>query len=87
MVAGTLAVDRCILLPQAGLALAGGAIGVAGALLVTREMRSLLFGVDTIDPLTFVGAALLMAIVTAAACYIPARRAMHVDPMVTLRHE
>jgi putative ABC transport system permease protein len=61
--------------------------GVVTALLVTRLMRSLLFGVTSFDPFTFATVALALTFVGLAACYIPARRAMRVDPMVALRYE
>jgi putative ABC transport system permease protein len=65
----------------------GIAIGVAGALGLTRFLRSMLFEITPTDPATFVGVALLLFFVALAACYIPARRAMRVDPMVALRYE
>jgi predicted permease len=71
----------------AKIALFGIAIGIAGALALTRLMASLLFEVKATDPATFVAVAILLALVTLAACYIPARRAMRVDPMVALRYE
>jgi len=69
------------------LASIGIAIGVAGALALTRFLRSMLFEIKPTDPATFIGVAALLVVVALAACYIPARRAMRVDPMVALRYE
>jgi putative ABC transport system permease protein len=71
----------------ARLAITGVAIGIAASLAITRLMSSLLFGVSATDPLTFVGVASLLTAVALLASYIPARRAMRVDPMVALRYE
>jgi predicted permease len=67
------------------LALAGVTIGLAAAFLLARLIRSLLFGVDATDPITFAGISLLLAIVTLLACYVPARRAARIDPLISLR--
>jgi predicted permease len=67
--------------------LIGVLIGAAVALALTRVMATLLFGVSARDPFTFIGVAILLAMVSLLACYIPARRAMRVDPMVALRYE
>jgi putative ABC transport system permease protein len=69
------------------LAVIGVIIGLGGSIALTRVMSSILFGVSATDPLTFSSIALLLTAVAAIACYIPARRAMKVDPMVALRHE
>jgi predicted permease len=67
--------------------LIGVAIGFAGSLALTRTVESLLFGVTSTDPLTFLSVSLLLTVVALAAGYIPARRAMRVDPVVALREE
>ncbi|HYY56583.1 MAG TPA: ADOP family duplicated permease, partial [Pyrinomonadaceae bacterium] len=69
------------------LALFGIAVGLAGAFALTRLMKNLLFGVSAIDPLTFGSVAALLAVVAFFACYLPARRATRVDPMIALRSE
>jgi putative ABC transport system permease protein len=65
----------------------GLGIGLAGSLASTRFLSSFLFGVTATDPLTFAGVIILLALVALAACYIPARRATEIAPMVALRHE
>jgi predicted permease len=78
---------RLVMRDGAKIALFGIASGIAGALALTRLMASLLFEVKPTDPATFAGVAILLAFVVLAACYIPARRATKVDPMVALRYE
>ena len=65
----------------------GLVIGLAGSLAAARVLRTLLFETDVYDPLTFAIVPLVLAVVSLAACYVPARRAAVVDPMVTLRTE
>jgi len=80
-------VIRLILGEGARLILAGLVAGLAVALSMARLLSSLLFGISATDPATFAGIALLLSAVAMLACYIPARRAMQVDPMVALRYE
>ena len=69
------------------LAFVGVLVGIAVALGVTRYLGSLLYDVHTDDPVTMIGVAALLILVALAACYIPARRAMKINPMVALGYE
>jgi macrolide transport system ATP-binding/permease protein len=85
--AKSIEVLRLVLRQGLVLTLAGVAVGLAGALAGTRVLSVMLYGVTARDPLTFTAVIILLASVALAACWIPARRAMRVDPMVALRHE
>jgi predicted permease len=80
-------VMRLIIGHGAKMALIGVAIGIIGALALTRLMSNQLFGVSAHDPLTFAAVATLLIFVAVMACYTPARRAVRVDPMIALRHD
>jgi putative ABC transport system permease protein len=69
------------------LAFVGVATGIVASLALTRAMKNLLFGVSATDPATFAAIALLLTLVALLACWIPARRATRIDPLVTLRSE
>jgi len=78
---------RMVMTQGTKLTLIGVAIGIVAALGLTQLIAATLFGVSATDPATYVAVAILLIAVALLACYIPARRAMKVDPMVALRYE
>ena len=82
-----LQVGRLILGQGLTLAAAGIALGLAGAVAATRLLEGLLFSISTTDPTVYAALAGLLLAIAALACYVPARRAMRVDPVVALRSE
>jgi predicted permease len=78
---------RMVLKDGAQMTMAGIILGLVGALALTRMMRTMLYGVRPTDPLTFISVAALLGAIAMFACYVPARRAMKVDPMEALRHQ
>jgi ABC-type antimicrobial peptide transport system permease subunit len=78
---------RLVLIQAVALAMTGVAIGASVALQLTPMLRALLFGVTSNDPATFVAVGIALVAVAAAACYLPARRAISVDPSLVLRRD
>jgi len=80
-------IARMVLRAGFGLAAIGGVFGIAGAAVLTRFLRNLLFGVQPIDAITFLTVPAMLAVIAIAATYFPARRAWRIDPMAALRTE
>jgi ABC-type antimicrobial peptide transport system permease subunit len=78
---------RLVIRQGMGLTIIGLIVGVAAGSVVTRVLSDMLYGVGTRDPFVFAGAPLLLLVVAFLACYIPARRATRIDPLVALRYE
>ena len=89
MALGARAADVLRLVLREGMApvVLGGGAGMIAALAATRAIRSMLFGVTPLDPVSFAAAPAVLATVALMACYLPARRATRVDPLVALREE
>ena len=85
--ATSIGVMRLVIGQGGRLALAGIALGLAGGAGVTRVLKRMLFGITPFDPVTFVGAAVILGSVALVASLIPALRATRVDPLTALRHE
>jgi putative ABC transport system permease protein len=80
-------VFRSVIARGLGLAAVGALMGLIGAYWLTPVLQSFLFEVNAVDPVTFIGAPLTLVLVALLACYLPARRAMRLDPLVALREE
>jgi putative ABC transport system permease protein len=80
-------VSRLVIGEGMKVVLIGALLGLGGALALTRLLKTLLFGLSATDPLTFIVIAALLIMVALLACWIPARRATKVDPLIALRHE